>query len=92
MLELLHPIENAPTRYAVTAERAFLEILGGGCQVPVGAYARSEGEMLVLTVFMGALDGQKAFRAKLEGLTHDPRQLASDAYQTLIEQGGGELL
>jgi hydroxymethylbilane synthase len=92
MLELLHPIENAPTRYAVNAERAFLEILGGGCQVPVGAYARSEGEMLVLTVFMGALDGQKAFRAKLEGLTHDPRQLASDAYQILIEQGGGELL
>jgi hydroxymethylbilane synthase len=92
MLELLHPIENAPTRYAVTAERAFLEILGGGCQVPVGAYARSEGEMLVLTVFIGALDGKKAFRAKLEGLTHDPRQLASDAYQTLIEQGGGELM
>lgn len=92
MLELLHPIEHAPTRYAITAERAFLEALGGGCQVPVGAYARSDGEMLLLTVFMGALDGKKAFRANLEGVTHDPRQLASDAYQALVEQGGGELL
>jgi hydroxymethylbilane synthase len=66
--------------------------LGGGCQVPVGAYACSDGEMLLLTVFMGTLDGKKAFRAKLEGLTNDPRQLASEAYLALVEQGGGELI
>ena len=92
MLELLHPIEDAPTRYAVTAERAFLDVLGGGCQMPVGAYARSQGEMLLLTVFLSDPDGTKAFRAKLEGLTHDPLQLASDAYLAIVERGGGQLL
>ena len=92
MLELLRPVEHVETRCAITAERAFLELLGSGCQVPVGAYARSEGEMLLITVFLGSPDGKKAFRAKLEGLTHDPRQLASDAYLAVIERGGGSLL
>jgi hydroxymethylbilane synthase len=92
MLELLRPIEHPETRFAVTAERAFLEKLGGGCQLPVGAYARSEGELMLITVFLSSPDGRKAFRAKLEGLTHDPLQLASDAYLALVERGGGELL
>ncbi len=92
LLELLRPVEDATTRYAATAERAFLEKLGGGCQVPVGAFARSEGELLMLTVYLGAPDGSKSFRAKVRGLTHDPLQLASDAYLALVERGGGELL
>ena len=92
MLELLRPIEHPPTRMAITAERAFLELLGGGCQAPVGAYARAQGEMMLLTVFLGAPDGQKPFQAKLEGLTHDPLQLASDAYLAVIERGGEALI
>ena len=92
MLELLSPIDHAKTRFAITAERAFLETLGSGCQVPVGAYARSQGEMLLMTVFLGSPDGQKPFRAKLEGLTYDPLQLASDAYLAVIERGGEALL
>jgi hydroxymethylbilane synthase len=92
MQELLQPIDHAETHYAVTAERAFLELLGSGCQLPVGAYGRSEGDMLLITVFLSSPDGKKAFRAKLEGLTHDPLQLASDAYLAVIERGGGALL
>ncbi|MBM3942099.1 MAG: hydroxymethylbilane synthase [SAR202 cluster bacterium] len=92
LLELLQPIDDAATRYEATAERAFLAKLGGGCQVPVGAFARSEGELLMLTVFLGDTDGKKAFRAKVQGLTHDPLQLASDAHLALVERGGGELL
>jgi hypothetical protein len=41
---------------------------------------------------MGTLDGKTAFRANVEGLIHDPLQLANDAYLALIERGGGELL
>ncbi|MSQ07178.1 MAG: hydroxymethylbilane synthase [Dehalococcoidia bacterium] len=92
LLELLRPVDDATTRYAATAERAFLEKLGGGCQVPVGAFARSEGELLMLTVYLGAPGGGKSFRAKVRGLTHDPLRLASDAYLALVERGGGELL
>ena len=92
MLDMLRPVDHAPTRYAISAERSFLEVLGGGCQLPVGAYAQSSGELLLMTVFISSPDGQKSFRAKLEGLTHDPLQLASDAYLALVERGGGALL
>ena len=44
-----------------------------------GGYAREEGEILYLTIFLSSADGKKAFRAKIDGLTMDPLQLAADA-------------
>ncbi len=92
MLELLAAAEDANTRYETTAERAFLETLGGGCQIPVGAYARSMGHELLMTIFLSNPDGSRTFTAKVEGLKHDPRQLASDAYLAVAERGGADLL
>ena len=90
--DMLRVIEHTSTRLAVTAERAFLEKLGGGCQLPMGAYAREEGEILYLTIFLSSPDGKKAFRAKIDGLAMDPLQLATDAYLAVVERGGGPLL
>ena len=92
MAGILRAIDHVPTRYAATAERAFLERLGGGCQVPVGAYAQSEAELMNLTVFLGSPDGQQTFQAKVRGLTHSPHQLAADAHLAIVERGGGRLL
>ena len=92
MIEMLRSVDDTATRLAATAERAFLEKLGGGCQLPVGAYARAEGDILFLTVFLSSPDGQKAFRAKIDGLNMDPLQLASDAYLAVMERGAGPLL
>ena len=92
MRDILKPAEHAATRYEVTAERAFLEILGGGCQVPVGAYARCMGHELLMTVFMGTEDGSKSFIAKVDGLKHDPLQLAGDAFLAVMERGGSALV
>ena len=92
MLEMLVAIEDGDTRHEATAERAFLEKIGGGCSLPVGAYARCWEKNLLLTIYMGSQDGEKSFTAKIEGLKHDPLQLASDAYLALVERGGAELL
>ena len=92
MVDLLRTIDHTETRLAATAERAFLEKLGGGCQIPVGAYARAVEDILLLTVFLSSPDGKKAFRCKVEGLALDPLQLASDAYLAVVERGGGPLL
>ena len=92
MIDMLRSVDDTATRLAATAERAFLEKLGGGCQIPVGAYARAEGDILFLTVFLSSPDGQKAFRAKIDGLNLDPLQLASDAYLAVTERGAGPLL
>ena len=91
-LDLLRCLENTPTRRAVTAERAFLESLGGGCQVPVGAYGQVEGDLLTLTVFLAALDGSKVLRTKVRGEAGNPHEVGMDAYLRLVELGAKAIL
>ena len=92
VMDILKSIEHPATRFEVTAERAFLETLGGGCSLPVGAYARTMGHELLLTVFLSNPEGTRAFTAKVDGLKHDPLQLAGDAYLAVAERGGADLL
>jgi hydroxymethylbilane synthase len=95
MLALLSAVEDPRTRCAVTAERAFLEALGGGCQVPVGAYARlneDDVDNMVMTVFLSSSDGSSVFKAKVQDRVGDPYELAKDAHRQLIESGAGALL
>lgn len=89
---LLQPLEHQPTRQAIDAERAFLGILGGGCQVPVGAYAQGEGDKLTLTVFLGSPDGREVFQGQVAGSTQDPAGLAGEAHRALLGQGAAALL
>ncbi|HAA95838.1 MAG TPA: hydroxymethylbilane synthase [Dehalococcoidia bacterium] len=92
MLELLRAIEDADTRFEATAERAFLERIGGGCSVPVGAFARCVEDNMVMTIFMSTEDAEQSFTTKVQGLKRDPLQLANDAFLALSERGGAELL
>jgi len=80
------------TAAAVSAERAFLAALGGGCQVPVGAYATGGGDSLALTVFMGAPDGSAAYRASVVGSAGSAGGLAAAAWERLQVQGAAGLL
>jgi hydroxymethylbilane synthase len=87
--EVLH---HAPSGFAAKAERAFLRKVGGGCQVPLGAWARMEDETLVLDACIAALDGSEQYRdqrrcAPEEGATVG-RELAVD----LLASGGDEIL
>ena len=92
MLDILERIEHPATRFEVTAERAFLETLGGGCSLPVGAFARTMGHELLMTVYLSNPEGTRIFTAKVDGLKHDPKQLAGDAYLAVAERGGADLL
>ena len=71
------PADVPASRAAVTAERAVLAGLGGGCLVPLGAWARLEGEALVVTAALAGEDGVR--RAKLGG---DPRDAAAIGART----------
>ena len=90
----LSAIDHPATSAAVTTERAFLEALGGGCQVPVGAYAEADdgGDSLRLTVFMGAPDGSAAYRDSVVGSASDASGLAATAWERLRGQGAAALL
>ena len=92
MLDLLQALDHGPTRRDVTGERAFLQAIGGGCMVPVGAYARSDGDTMVLTAFLGSPDGTRVYKSKARGRSSGPHEVALDAYDRLLKRGAGELL
>ena len=92
MRDILARVDHSASRSAAIAERGFLELLGGGCQLPVGAYAQADGEALHLRVFMSTPEGGSVFRAQLSGSIDVPHQLAKDAYQALVERADRELV
>jgi hydroxymethylbilane synthase len=91
-LSLLSALEDAPTRAAVTAERQFLLGLGGGCAVPVAAYAAVSGQpsSISLTGLVAAVDGKRWIKVSGEGA--DPIELGNRLAQEAIDQGANEIL
>jgi hydroxymethylbilane synthase len=92
MLGLLAAIDDADTRYEATAERAFLAELGGGCSVPVGAFAQCVGDDMTMTIYMSTEDGEKSFTTAVKGPKLDALGIASAAYQALEREGGADLV
>lgn len=62
LLEILGALDDPATRLAVTAERVLMNALGAGCAAPVGAWARTEGEDLLLEANVVATDGSAELR------------------------------
>lgn len=88
--ELLEKLDDQATRAAVTAERALLHTLGGGCQVPVGAYAeRSPGGWTLRSVVISP-DGSRLVRHLAAG--DDPEALGRAAGEHLLAHGAREIL
>lgn len=92
LLELLKPLEHADTRTSVTAERAFLRALEGGCQVPIGAYATVGGSVMRIAGVVCSLDGQRMVRADGGGPVGEADEIGKRLAQTLIDQGASEIL
>ena len=87
---LLTALDDATTHRAVTAERALLHALGGGCSVPVGAVATGVGPSLELTAGVFGVDGRRAVRANGRG--DDAGALGLSVARALLAQGAGEIL
>ena len=60
-------LEHEGSRLAITAERAFLAVFGGGCQVPIGAHATIHGSEIHLRAFVSEPDGTNIKRGELTG-------------------------
>lgn len=95
LLQLLAPIHHLQTALAVTAERAFLAGLGGGCSVPVAAYAHLDGEGLNLRGRVCSLDGTQMVEvsALADGQGMDSaHQLGMALAQTALQKGARALM
>ena len=91
--DLLAALEDESTRKAVTAERAFLSGLGGGCVVPVAAFATvisSQSPIIRLEGLVISEDGRKAIQVSRKGM--DAQALGNELAQRAIAQGANEIL
>lgn len=91
-LKLLAALEDESTRQAVTAERAFLQGLGGGCAVPVAAHAviSNQSPVISLTGLVISEDGKRVVKVTGEGA--DAITLGKELAQRAIAQGANEIL
>lgn len=97
-LELVQPLNHEPSQMAVEAERSFLAGLGGGCAVPIAAWATTESLQLHLRGRVTAMDGSKQIdvEASLDGRQgYDlpaVNQLGHDLAQKALQKGAAEIL
>ena len=88
--ELLSRINDEYTTRTVTAERTFLHLLNGGCQVPIAGYAYLDGEEVVLTALVGTTDGQTILKEEVRGT--DPVAVGKEAAERIRKQGGQQIV
>ena len=92
VLATLAPLDDADTRAAVTAERAFLHGLGGGCSVPVAAHARIEEDRLHLTGRVAAVDGSVLVEVTGSCAVNDAAELGASLAADALRRGADRLL
>lgn len=91
-LSVIEFLNDPVTFVEVGAERAFLERLGGGCQLPIAGFAKKTGEKIVIEGMVGSLDGKVVIRERAEGEAGDYRELGSGLAETILLRGGDVLL
>jgi hydroxymethylbilane synthase len=88
--DLLSFLDDSSARAATTCERALLHSLGGGCQVPIGAFAEMNTGTLHLESMVADPDGSKLLRDSRDG--PDPEKLGHAAGAALLARGGDQIL
>jgi hydroxymethylbilane synthase len=91
-LRMLASIDDVDAHLCVDAERAFLAQLGGGCDLPVGAYARIERREVSIEGLIASPDGRVVLRARRGGNLADAPSLASALAEELLASGGRDLI
>jgi hydroxymethylbilane synthase len=88
--QVARSLNHSPTQIAVTAERALLAVLGGGCQVPIGAHATVSGQDIQLRAIVSSPDGTRVIRGELSGT--DASSLGQRLGEQLLKDGAREIL
>lgn len=91
-IRLVSALDHAATHSAVLAERALLRELEGGCQVPLGAWARMEKEELLLEACVFSPDGREFVRREIRGPARDAESLGRQLGKILLEAGADRIL
>ena len=92
IVSILAAADHPDSRTAFRAERAFLQEIGGGCKVPVTAYARLDSGGLLIDTMAALPDGSRVYRAHSVEDAEDPEAAGRRAAQALRETGASEIM
>jgi hydroxymethylbilane synthase len=90
--EKVHFLNDKDSWIAISAERAFLKKLGGGCQVPIAAFARIFSSALGIDGLVGTIDGKRVLRHHMEGPIDEAESLGTELAEFLLSRGAKEIL
>ncbi len=90
--QLLSVLNDYNSSQCVKAERAFLRVLEGGCQVPIGAFAHISDNRLILKGLVGSLGGERLIKDTVSGHIEDAEALGEALAQSILNRGGRDIL
>lgn len=85
-------LNHEQTNYEVSTERALVGKLDGGCQVPIGAYAKTEDNLITLKGLVASLDGKIIHKSEIVGPIDDAINIGQDLGEELLKMGANEIL
>ena len=89
---LLAALDDTPATQALAAEREVVRALGGGCQMPIGAFATVSGGTMTLSAIVASLDGTRVVRGTASGTATDGLRLGATVAGDLLKQGAAAIL
>jgi hydroxymethylbilane synthase len=92
MKTLVASINHSQTAREVLTERAFLEVLGGGCRAPIAALAQERNGQMQLEGLVAQPDGHQITRDKISGRPEESKKLAHHLAETLIQRGAKKII
>ncbi len=90
--EMLAFLNDLPTKQTTDAERAFLGLIEGGCQVPIGVHAEVENDNVKIEAVIASLDGSKVLRNNITGPAVNAADLGRKLGQQMLAEGGEQIL
>jgi hydroxymethylbilane synthase len=93
VFSILHAINEEPVWTCTQAERSFLNTMGGGCSVPVGAIAQLTADgQIELSACVASVDGTRTLRETLKGPVSDPAKLGTTLAEKMLSLGAREII
>jgi len=90
-ISMLKKIEDGDSRLEIEAERSLSDYVDSGCRFPLGAYAKSNGSEMILTVSAFSVDGKQSLQVSKTGKKEDPKSLGKNAGEELRRKGVNDL-
>lgn len=90
-ISMLKKIEDADSRLEIEAERSLSDYIDSGCRFPLGAYAKSNGSEMTLSVSAFSVDGKQSLQVKKIGDKEDPKSLGKSVGEELCAKGVNDL-